>query len=116
GSAIENLLADRVCAFLPAAGYGKRMQPLTEYLPKPSLEFLGYPMLHWIIYKVVKSGIFDLAVNIHHLPKDLNATLDGIESKIRGLRLFRSLELPEILDTGGSHLLLKNWRADRTVL
>ena len=32
-----------------AAGFGKRMQPFTNFLPKPLIEVNNKPMIQWVI-------------------------------------------------------------------
>ena len=51
-----------------AAGEGKRLRPLTDFLPKPMLPLAGRPLLEHIIVYLRGLGITDLAINLHHLP------------------------------------------------
>lgn len=51
-----------------AAGEGKRLRPLTKYLPKPMLPVAGRPLLEHIINHLRNCGITQLAINLHHLP------------------------------------------------
>jgi NDP-sugar pyrophosphorylase family protein len=50
-------------AIILAAGEGKRMRPLTLQKPKPMLEVLGKPLLHWII-ESLPSEITELIIVI----------------------------------------------------
>ncbi len=52
-----------------AAGEGKRLRPLTRYLPKPMLPLAGRPLLEHIIIHLRDCGITRLAINLHHLPE-----------------------------------------------
>lgn len=52
-----------------AAGEGKRLRPLTKYLPKPMLPLAGRPLLEHIINHLRDCGITQLAINLHHLPE-----------------------------------------------
>jgi NDP-sugar pyrophosphorylase family protein len=52
-----------------AAGEGKRLWPLTKYLPKPMLPLAGRPLLEHIINHLHGCGISQLAINLHHLPE-----------------------------------------------
>ncbi len=80
-----------------AAGFGKRLRPLTRFMPKPLLPFLGKPLLFHIAEKMQTAGISRIAVNLHY-------KADMIEQAVQLLRqkteagLFR--EHP-ILGTGG---------------
>jgi NDP-sugar pyrophosphorylase family protein len=51
-----------------AAGEGKRLRPLTDYLPKPMLPLAGQPLLEHVIKHLRDCGVTDLAINLHHLP------------------------------------------------
>jgi NDP-sugar pyrophosphorylase family protein len=52
-----------------AAGEGKRLRPLTKYLPKPMLPLAGRPLLEHIIIHLRDCGITRIAINLHHLPE-----------------------------------------------
>ena len=52
-----------------AAGEGKRLRPLTRYLPKPMLPLAGRPLLEHIIIHLRDCGVTRLAINLHHLPE-----------------------------------------------
>ncbi len=107
---------DNICAFIPAAGFGTRMQPLSNFLAKPALDFLGIPIIEWIAVLLYKSGIGDLAVNLHHLPGTLLPILESTEKRYKGLKFHKSYETKEILGTGGSHIQLNPWRSNRHLL
>ncbi len=49
-----------------AAGYGTRLSPLSDYLPKPLIPILGRPLLWHILRKLRGCGITEAGVNIHH--------------------------------------------------
>jgi len=85
-------------ALIFAAGYGKRMRPLTETTPKPLLEVADKPLIQYHIEKLVDCGISELVINTHWLADRLvDALGDGHQSSAR---IHWSFE-PEILDTGG---------------
>ena len=50
-----------------AGGFGKRMMPLTENLPKPMLEVAGKPILEHIILNAKSQGFRKFVIAIHHL-------------------------------------------------
>jgi mannose-1-phosphate guanylyltransferase/phosphomannomutase len=56
-----------------AAGEGRRLRPLTNFLPKPMLPIAGQPLLEHIIVHLHSCGVNDLAINLHYLP---NAVMD----------------------------------------
>jgi mannose-1-phosphate guanylyltransferase len=54
-----------------AAGKGTRLQPLTNYLPKPMLTLLGRPVLESIIELLAAHGIRDIIINTSHLASEI---------------------------------------------
>jgi len=49
-----------------AAGFGTRLKPLTDTLPKALVPMMGRPMLHHIIQKFIKNGISEIIINAHY--------------------------------------------------
>ena len=60
-------------AFLLAAGFGTRLQPLTEHRPKPLVPLCGLPLLDQSVALLRKHGIQQAVVNAHHLPRAIEA-------------------------------------------
>jgi len=86
-------------ALILAAGYGKRMLPLTEKLPKPLLEVRGKPLVVYHIENLVRAGIEEIVVNLAHLGHKIEEALgDGSQF---GARIEYSHEGKEPLETGG---------------
>ncbi len=56
-----------VTGVIMAGGYGKRMLPLTENLPKPMLPVNGRPLLEHMLDKLSKVGIRSVNVTTHYL-------------------------------------------------
>ena len=50
-------------AMILAAGYGKRLQPLTNKIPKPLLPVAGKPLLQHHIEHLASIGITDIVIN-----------------------------------------------------
>jgi len=85
-------------AMILAAGFGTRLRPLTDTVPKPLIEVAGQPMIAFALRLLREAGIGEAVVNLHHLGDQIRARLgDGSEL---GVRLIYSHEDP-ILDTGG---------------
>ncbi|MDX1802556.1 MAG: nucleotidyltransferase family protein [Alcanivorax sp.] len=65
-------------AMILAAGYGKRMRPLTDHTPKPLLQAGGKALIEYHIEKLAGAGIHELVINSGWLGERLAATLgDG---------------------------------------
>ena len=85
-------------AMILAAGYGTRLAPVTDHVPKPLLPVGGRTLLDHAVDAVTRAGAGPLAVNTHHLA-DLVA--DHIAARPDHERFFISHE-PEIMGTGGA--------------
>ncbi len=86
---------------LLCAGYGSRLAPLTDVIPKPAIPFCGIPMAHYALHSLEEAGIDELGMNVHHLPdRMVEAMNDG--RWMHGTReIVISRESDEILGTGG---------------
>ena len=85
-------------AMVLAAGYGRRLAPLTDTLPKPLMQVGGRPLLAHVLAMLRAGGIEEVVINLHHLgPRIEEAIGDG---RAYGLDVRYSRE-PVILDTGG---------------
>jgi len=58
-------------AMILAAGKGTRLQPLTNYLPKPMLTLLGRPVLESIIELLAEHNVRDIIINTSHLASEI---------------------------------------------
>lgn len=65
-------------AMILAAGKGTRLQPLTNFQPKPMLTLLGRPVLDSIIELLAGHGVRDIIINTSHLASEIeNYFRDG---------------------------------------
>jgi NDP-sugar pyrophosphorylase family protein len=85
-------------AMILAAGYGIRLRPLTETIPKPLLPIGGHPLVVWNLLLLRQHGITDALINLHYRGDQIVEAL-GDGSRY-GMRLAYSHE-PIILGTGG---------------
>lgn len=83
-------------AMVLAAGYGTRLLPLTERMPKPLVPVAGRPMIKYALDKLVAYGIEEVVVNVSHHKEQLMDYLSAFKS----LR-FKISEEAEPLETGG---------------
>jgi dTDP-glucose pyrophosphorylase/CBS domain-containing protein len=58
-------------AVIMAGGYGKRLLPLTENVPKPMLPIGDRPLLELIIQQLRRAGIRDVNLTTHYLPESI---------------------------------------------
>ena len=82
-----------------AAGYGKRLRPLTDHTPKPLLPIGGKPMIVHHLEKIVDSGIKEVVINLGHLGSKIPQSLGN--GSTWGLSIEYSDEGPDPLETGG---------------
>jgi len=86
-------------AMILAAGFGTRLRPLTDHLPKPLLQVGNRPLIHYTLLLLKRYGITDILINLHHLGGKI---AEEVGTGIRfGMNVTYSEE-PEILGTGGA--------------
>ncbi|TVQ83023.1 MAG: nucleotidyltransferase family protein [Micavibrio sp.] len=83
-------------AVVLAAGFGRRMMPLTENCPKPLLEVGGRSILDRIFDALVAAGVKHAVVNMHYLAEQIAEHC----AKRTDLQITTVYE-PDILETGG---------------
>jgi mannose-1-phosphate guanylyltransferase len=96
-------------AMVFAAGYGTRLRPLTDQLPKALVPVAGRPMIEYPLLLLRHYGITEIVINVHHLGEKIEACLQ--DGKKLGLRIAYSEE-KELLDTGGGLLQAKPFLQD----
>lgn len=62
-----------VTIFLPAAGLGERLRPITNHLPKPLLPILGRPLIDIILHRITAVCIGQIGINLHYKPDMIRA-------------------------------------------
>lgn len=88
-------------AMILAAGFGSRLRPLTDRVPKPLVEVGGKPLIAYPLALARAAGIHDVVVNLHHRGAAIRAALG--DGGAYGVSIRYSEEDP-ILDTGGGIL------------
>lgn len=91
-----------------AAGFGTRMRPLTEYMPKPLVPVCNVPMIDNVIGNLKTAGICGIAINSHHLSDQL---ADYLATHPCGanVKLFHE---EDILGTGGGIVNAREFLAE----
>ena len=88
-------------AMILAAGFGSRLRPLTDRVPKPLVEVGGRPLIAYPLALVRAAGIREVVINLHHHGAAIRAALG--DGRGYGVSIRYSEEDP-ILDTGGGIL------------
>jgi MurNAc alpha-1-phosphate uridylyltransferase len=83
-------------AMVLAAGYGTRLRPLTDRVPKPLVPVAGRPMIEYALEKLQACGVREIVINVSHLKDQLVTHL----SSRKNLSIKISEEA-EPLETGG---------------
>ncbi|MBN8973135.1 MAG: nucleotidyltransferase family protein [Rhizobiales bacterium] len=84
-------------AMVLAAGFGTRMRPLTDRIPKPLVPVAGRPLLDHVLDKLAEAGVADAVVNVHYLPDQI---IDHTATRAKP-RITISDERDAVLGTGG---------------
>src|SRR3990172_6552461 len=85
-------------AMILAAGFGKRLQPLTLKRAKPAIPVMNVPLILHNLKFIKRSGISEAVINLHYLPDSIkNIVGDG--SRL-GMNIAYSYET-EIMGTAG---------------
>jgi MurNAc alpha-1-phosphate uridylyltransferase len=83
-------------AMVLAAGYGTRLKPLTDRVPKPLVPVAGRPMIEYALNQLQGYGVSEIVINLSHLKEQLLAYL-----ATRGNLAIKISEEVEPLETGG---------------
>ena len=81
------------------AGFGTRMAPITEVIPKPLIPFMNAPLLAYALDHLQRAGIEEVGLNLHHLADSIPPVADRLGATM-GLRPVYAREW-EILGTAG---------------
>ena len=84
-------------AIVLAAGFGKRVLPLTNTTPKPLLKINNVSLLANTLNFLKKSGVKHFAINTHHLGEQI----ENFAESNKGIYDIKIFKEKEILGTGG---------------
>lgn len=87
-------------AMVLAAGFGTRMQPLTDRIPKPLVTLGGRNLLDRVLDRLAEAGIERAVVNVHHFADQIEAHLKTRTAPAIAI----SDERGALLETGGGVL------------
>ncbi len=88
-------------AVILSAGYGKRLNPITLYKPKPLIEINKITLLENTINFLEKYGIEEIVINTHYLSEQITSFIN--EKKFNS-KIVLIKENDKILGTGGGIL------------
>lgn len=77
-----------------AAGFGTRMAPLTDTMPKPLIPVAGKPLIDHAVDLARAAGVARIVANVHYRANQIEAHFAGTDTVI-------SDETAQILETGG---------------
>ena len=84
-------------AMVLAAGFGERMRPLTDRMPKPLVSVAGRPLIDHVLDRLAAAGIERAVVNVHYLADQIERHLKGRTTPA----IVISNEREKLLNTGG---------------
>jgi MurNAc alpha-1-phosphate uridylyltransferase len=84
-------------AMVLAAGFGQRMRPLTDKVPKPLVKVAGRALLDHVLDRLADAGVERAIVNVHYLAEQIEA---HVAARARP-KVTISDERGVLLDTGG---------------
>ncbi len=82
-----------------AGGFGTRLRPLTEGMPKPCVTVAGVPCIVRLVRRLVAFGIREFHISLFYLPQQIRDALSGEEFQHLTLRFYEE-SVP--LGTAGS--------------
>lgn len=86
-------------AMILAAGYGKRMQPLTNKTPKPLLTIANRSLIEYHIDRLVQAGFNEIVINLGYLGEQIAQKLGSGSRYHAQIHYSREGDVP--LETGG---------------
>ena len=77
-------MAKRLKAVMLAGGFGTRIQPLTNSIPKPMLPVVNLPMMEHTLNRLIETGIDEVVILLYYKPEVIkNHFGDGSDRGIK---------------------------------
>ena len=96
-------------AFVLGAGFGTRLRPLTDDLPKPLVPIFQKPLITFAFDHLAATGVESFVVNTHHLPDRFEELFVSNNYDGHSVTLVHE---PELLETGGGIKNAERWLSD----
>ena len=93
-------------AVVLVGGFGTRLRPLTDDIPKPMLPVVHQPMIVRLVDRLAEAGITDVVLALGFRPEPFAKAFD--EGRHGDVRVHYAVE-PEPLDTGGAIAFAARW-------
>ena len=84
-------------ALLLCAGFGTRLRPITNHLPKPLVPINGKPLLEYWLENLTKIGISEFLINTHYLHNKIEDFINASIYKDKVTLVYEK----ELLNTAG---------------
>jgi NDP-sugar pyrophosphorylase family protein len=84
-------------AMILAAGFGTRLKPLTDSVPKALVRVNGIPMIETVLKRLIEYGVEDVIINLHHMAEQVERFFSENDYGIKIHLIYEE----EILGTGG---------------
>ncbi len=81
-----------------AAGFGTRLKPITDSIPKALVRFNNKTLLEYTILKLKHYGVSDIIINVHHFSEQI---IKFVAQNNFGINIQISDETEKLLNTGG---------------
>ena len=88
-------------AYLLAAGYGTRLRPLTNTIPKCMVNIKGRPLLSWWMKLFEDHNITDVLINTHYLRNQVSDFIKAYNTNHNSIKLHEAYE-QELQGSGGT--------------
>ncbi|NCB92499.1 MAG: nucleotidyltransferase family protein [Clostridia bacterium] len=88
-------------AFLLAAGFGTRLRPLTNTVPKCLIPIQGKALMEWWLELFAKHGISEVLVNTHYLAESVRDFISGWNIEV-GFPMVTEFFEETLLGSGGT--------------
>lgn len=88
-------------AFLLAAGFGTRLRPITDKIPKCLVPINGKPLLEWWFELFRRYGVTEVLVNTHYMAGQVEQFVNRYQQNNKDLKITVFFE-EELLGSGGT--------------